>query len=92
MSNPQFASLKLATASPSLLASSLPQPSLPLSSYSGPSTPAGVPVAPKAEWAAEAIVNSRHVVAGISYALIIEGAVALSVYAAIATWSLWHLR
>jgi hypothetical protein len=97
MSKPQFESWNLATASPSLIASSLPASSFPLSSlpspgYAAPSAPAGVPGAvagPKAEWAAEAIANSRHVVAGISSALIIEGAVALALYA---TWSLWQLR
>ena len=87
MANPQFNSWKLATASPSLLSSALP-----LSSYAAPSAKAGVPDAPKAEWAAEAIVNSRHVVAGISCALIIEAAIALAIYATWATWSLWHIR
>jgi hypothetical protein len=61
-------------------------------SYAAPSAPACVldaAAGPQAEWAAEAIVNLRHVVAGISCALLIEGAVALSIYA---TWNLWHLR
>jgi len=80
----QFDNWKLATASPSLLSSSLP-----VSSYVAPSAPAVVPDAPQAEWATEAIVNLRHVVAGISFAFIIEGAVALCIYA---TWNLWHIR
>ncbi len=91
MSKPQFESWKLATASPSLLSSSLPASSFPLPGYAAPSALAGIPgatAAPKAEWAAEAIANSKHVVAGISCAFIIEGAVALSLYA---TWSLLHL-
>ncbi|HEY1804934.1 MAG TPA: hypothetical protein VGG45_10685 [Terracidiphilus sp.] len=44
---------------------------------------------PQAEWAAEAIVNVRHVVAGISCALLVEAAVALAIFA---TWNLWHIR
>ena len=83
MSNPQFVNLKLATASPSLLASSLP-----VSSYAQ-SARLGVPDSPRAEWAAEAISNLRHVVAGISFALFIEGAVALCIFS---TWNLWHIR
>jgi hypothetical protein len=83
MSNPQFVNLKLATVSPSLLASSLP-----VSSYAQ-SAQLGAPDSPQAEWAAEAISNLRHVVAGIGFALIIEGAVALCIFA---TWNLWHIR
>ena len=83
MANPQFVNLKLAAASPSLLSSSIP-----LSSYSQ-SARLGSPSAPQAEWAAEAISNLRHVVAGISVALLIEGAAAVAI---IATWNLWHIR
>ncbi len=92
MSNPQFANLTLATASPSLLASPFPMSSRPSASFATPSASVGVPDAaagPQAEWAAEAIVDLRRVVAGVSCALLIEGAVALSIYA---TWNLWHLR
>jgi hypothetical protein len=67
-------------------------PALASTRYVTPSAPAGVPDAatgPQAEWAAEAIVNLRNVVAGVSCAFLIEGAVALSIYA---TWNLWHLR
>jgi hypothetical protein len=83
MPNPQFVNLKLAVASPSLLSSSLA-----LSSYA-PSARLGTPEAPQPEWAAEAIVNLRHVVAGISCALIIEAAAAVAIFA---TWNLWHIR
>ena len=84
MANPQFVNLKLAAASPSLLASSLS-----LSSYSQ-SPRVGVPAAPQAESAAaEAISNLRHVVAGVSVAFLIEGAAAVAI---IATWNLWHIR
>lgn len=83
MVNPQFVSLKLASASPSLLASSLP-----LGGYTQ-SARLGVPCAPQAEWAAEAVSNLRHVVAGISFALLIEGAAAVAIFA---TWNLWHIR
>ncbi|MGO9540984.1 MAG: hypothetical protein ACLPN2_10385 [Terriglobales bacterium] len=83
MANPQFVNLKLAAASPSLLASSFP-----LRSYT-PSARLGAPSAPQAEWAAEAISNLRHVVAGIGFALLIEGAAAAAI---IATWNLWHIR
>jgi len=48
-----------------------------------------LPEAPQAEWASEAIVNVRHVVAGIICALLVEGAVAGVI---IATWNLWHIR
>lgn len=83
MINPQFVNLKLASASPSLLAASLP-----VSRYA-PSARLGAPGAPQAEWAAEAISNLRHVVAGISFALLIEGAAAVAIFA---TWGLWHIR
>jgi len=92
VSTTQLQSWNLATASPALLASSLP-----LSSYVAPSASAANDddaISPSAEWALEAIparaINDlRRVVAGVSYALIIEGAVALFIYA---TWNLWHLR
>lgn len=83
MANPQFVNLKLAVAPPSLLASSLP-----LRSYA-PSVRLGAPRTPQAEWAAEAISNLRHVVAGIGFALLIEGVAALAI---VATWNLWHIR
>jgi len=84
MSNRQFVNLRLATASPSLSVSSLPA-----HSYGAQIKPARIPDAPQAEWAAEAISNLRHVVAGIGFALIIEGAVAICI---VATWGLWHIR
>jgi len=83
MSNPQFVNLRLAVASPFLRAASFPA-----SSYAQ-SARLGVPDSPQAEWAAEAISNLRHVVAGISVAFTIEGAVALCIFA---TWNLWHIR
>lgn len=83
MANLQFANLKLANASPSLRASALP-----VRSYAQ-SARLGATDLPQAEWAAEAISNLRHVVAGISFAFIIEGAVALCIFA---TWNLWHIR
>ena len=83
MPNPEFVNLKLATASPFLLASSFP-----VSSYASSARP-GVPVAPEPESAAEAISSLRHVAAGIGFAFLIEGAVALAVFA---TWNLWHIR
>jgi hypothetical protein len=85
----QFENWKLATVSPSLLTPALPVSSLSLPSYDAPSEPVAVPGEPKAEWAAEAIVNLRHVVAGVSFAFAIEGAVALCIFA---TWNLWHIR
>jgi len=84
MSDRQFVNLRLATASPSLSVSSLPA-----HSYSAQATSARVQDPPQAEWAAEAISNLRHVVAGISFALFIEGAVAICI---VATWGLWHIR
>ena len=84
MPNPQFVNLKLAAASPSLLASSFP-----LSSNAS-SAQLGVPDTPQPEeWATEAIVSLRHVVAGISCALLVEAAVAMAIFA---TWNLWHIR
>ncbi|MGB8030548.1 MAG: hypothetical protein WCF30_12905 [Terracidiphilus sp.] len=83
MPSPEFVNLKLATASPSLLASSFP-----VGSYA-PSARPGIPVVPQPEWAAEAVLNLRHVVAGIGCALLIEGAAALAI---LATWNLWHIR
>jgi hypothetical protein len=79
MANGQFVNLRLAMASPSLAARS----------YGAQATSASLHNAPQAEWAAEAISNLRHVVAGISFALIIEGAVAVCI---VATWGLWHIR
>jgi hypothetical protein len=84
MSNRQFVNLRLATASHSISLSSLPA-----HSYGAQATSARLPDAPQAEWAAEAISNLRHVVAGIGFALIIEGAVAICI---VATWGLWHIR
>jgi hypothetical protein len=83
MANQQFVNLKLATA-----AHSLPASSLQAGSYA-PSARLGAPDTPEPEWAAEAISNLRHVVAGISFALIIEAAVAVCIFA---TWNLWHIR
>lgn len=83
MRDPQFVNLKLAVASPSLLASSFPQRNF------TSSEPTGVPETTQAEWAAEAIVSLRHVVAGISCALLLEAAVAFAIFA---TWNLWHIR
>jgi hypothetical protein len=82
MINPQFVNLKLAAASPALLASSAS-----LRSYA--SARLGASSAPQAEWAAEAISNLRHVVAGIGFALLIEAAAAVAIFA---TWNLWHIR
>jgi hypothetical protein len=84
MSDRQFVNLRLATASPFPSVSSLPA-----HSYGVKATSVRLPEAPQAEWAAEAISNLRHVVAGISFALIIEGAVAVCI---VATWGLWHIR
>jgi len=84
MATVQFINLRLATASPSRHPSSLPA-----HSYGAQATSVRLPDAPQAEWAAEAISNLRHVVAGISVALIIEGAVAMCI---VATWGLWHIR
>ncbi len=90
MSTLQFDNWKHRAASSSLLSSSLQ-----VSSYAGPSIPAGVLDAqitsPQAEWAAEAIVNLRHVVAGICCALIIEGGFAFAVYSVWHFMRLWHL-
>jgi hypothetical protein len=83
MSNPQFVNLKLATASPSLCTSFLHA-----TGYT-PSPRLSAPDAPQPESAVEAIVNLRHVVAGIAFALVIEGAVAVAIFA---TWNLWHIR
>ena len=83
MSQSQFESWKLAAVSPS---------PLPLSKYAAPSATTAVADAsnpPQAEWAAEAIVNVRHVVAGIGFALVIEAAAAIAI---VATWNLWHIR
>lgn len=40
------------------------------------------------EWPAEAIVNLRDLTRGVRWALAIEGAAALGIYA---VWYLWHL-
>lgn len=83
MSTSQLHNWNLATVSPSLVA-----PSLKMSSYAAPLTQPRVPdataIGPRAEWAAEAIENLRHVAKGVGYALAIEGVAALCLYAA------WH--
>jgi hypothetical protein len=84
MSNRQFVNLRLATTSLSPSVSSLPA-----HSFGVQATSPRIPDAPQAEWAAEAISNLRHVVAGIGFALIIEGAAAICI---VATWGLWHIR
>ena len=83
MANPEFVNLKLLAASPSLLASSFP-----VGRYARSAGP-GHAVTPRPEWATEAVLNLRHVVAGVVCALLIEGAAAL---ASFATWNLWHIR
>lgn len=83
MANPEFVNLKLLTASPSLLASSFP-----VSRYA-PSAGPGNAITPRPEWAIEAVLNLRHVVAGVACALLIEAAAAVAI---IATWNLWHIR
>lgn len=88
MAQAQLQSWKLATASPSLHRSSLPVSSY-AASYAAKSGSAANPLAPQAEWAAEAVVNLRHVVAGISFAFIIEAAAALCIFA---IWNLWRIR
>lgn len=75
---------KLPTAPPAV-----PLCSIPASGHVAQSVTAVVPNAPQAEWAAEAIVNLRNVVAGVTWALVIEGVVALCI---VATWNLWHIR
>ncbi len=84
MSDRKVRRWRLAAASPAL-----PATLLPLNGYAAESAKLSAPEAPRAEWAAEAIVNLRHVVAGITIALVIEGAIA---FAIIATWNLWHIR
>lgn len=88
MAQAQLQTWKLATASLSLRRSSLPVSSY-AASYAAQSSSAVSPLAPQAEWAAEAVVNLRHVVAGISFAFIIEAAFALCIFA---IWNLWHIR
>jgi hypothetical protein len=88
MAQAQLQSWKLATASPSLHRSSLPVSSY-AASYAARSTPATDPQSPQAEWAAEAVENLRHVVAGISFAFIIEAAAALCIFA---VRNLWRVR
>ncbi len=83
MVDPQFVSLKHATASPAMLSTS---PHLDSSELS---LRVGATGTPQAEWAAEAISNLRHVIAGVGVALLIEGAAAVAIFA---TWNLWHLR
>lgn len=85
MSNPHFVNLRLATASPSRLGSCFH------ANRYAQSARLGAPGSPhtQAESAAEAISNLRHVVAGVSFAFIIEGVVALCIFA---TWNLWHIR
>src|ERR1700733_9879038 len=87
MAQAQLQSWKLAAASPSLHRSSLPARSY-AASYAARSTPAAKTQSPQAEWAAEAVVNLRHVVAGISFAFIIEAAAALCIFA---VWGLWRI-
>ncbi len=75
-----------ATALPSLLS-----PPLQMSSYAAQlmqtqGMKAGATSA-EAEWPAEAIVNLRDLGRGVGWALGIEGAAALTIYA---VWYLWH--
>lgn len=89
MATTQIENWNLATASPSLIMPALPAPSLSLPSYDAPYAPVPVPDELKAEIAADAIVNLRNVVKGVSFAFLLEGAAALCIYA---TWNLWHIR
>ena len=87
MQSQRFNDAHLAVASPSLLS-----PRLQMSSDATPLLrsqvmKAGAVVA-EAEWPAEAIVNLRDLGRGVSWALAIEGAAALSL---LAVWYLWHL-
>jgi hypothetical protein len=64
----KFENWNLATASASMLAASLPS--------THPGLTEAVSIAPKPEWAEEAVEDLRHVGRGVGWALAIEGAAA----------------
>ena len=72
MPESEFVNLRLQTASPSRGTAQVSE------SYAQGAL-CFLPEAPQAEWASEAIVNVRHVVAGIICALLVEGALQRSV-------------
>ena len=87
MPTQRFDDIHSATALPSLLS-----PPLHMSSYAAqPMQTQGMEAgatSAEAEWPAEAIVNLRDLGRGVGWALGIEGAAALTIYA---VWYLWHL-
>lgn len=87
MPSQRFDTIPLAAASPSMF--SLP---LQMSSYAAPLTRTQVmragTISTDAEWPAAAIVNLSDLARGVRWALAIEGAAALGIYA---VWHLWRL-
>jgi len=83
----QFDGIHPATAMPSLLSQPLQMSSYAAPLIQAPRMKAGAMCA-EAEWPAEAFVNLRNLGRGVSWALGIEGAAALTIYA---VWHLWHL-
>jgi len=83
----RFDNIPLAAASTSLLS-----PRVQMSSYAAPLTRTHVmragAISADAEWPAEAIVNLSDLGRGVRWALAIEGAAALGIYA---VWHLWRL-
>ncbi len=88
-----MATAKLENWNPATLSASLLSHSLPMSSFATPAMQHllsdGATMAnalePKAEWAAEAIDEFRHVGKGVCFALAIEGA------AALCACVIWHI-
>lgn len=83
----RFVNMPLAAASTSLLS-----PGVQMSSYVAPLTRSQVmrpgAISAGAEWPAEAIVNLSDLARGVRWALAIEGAAAVGIYA---VWHLWRL-
>ena len=81
-------------ASLTAISPSLPSAPLQMSSYAAPFThghalEAGI-MSPKAKWPEQNVVDFRSLGKGVSWALTIEGAAALCLYAVWHLWLLWR--
>jgi len=84
----RFDDAHLVAASPSLLVPRIQMASY-ASTFASAQAIASSGLRAKTEWASDAIVNLRLLGKGVGWALAIEGAAALSLYALWHMWQLW---
>ena len=87
MPSGRFDNASLTAISPPLISSPLQMSSYAATFAHGHVLQDGI-VSPEAEWPSQTVVDHRSLAIGVSWALTIEGAAALSLYA---IWHLWQL-